>query len=480
MKRKKIKLQSYLVLALVFLFNPNINIIDLLPDFIAYFIIAKMLEKAADCAPYFEEARASALKLAWTTLAKIPAFMLVIFIRGGNTLDRDIFPTVSLIFGIVESILLIPFIKNLYSAFFYLGERTDAKSLIAPFSVSCDGNRKMRPEELRTYTIMFFICKSILFVLPEFFLLSGSTSDGTLKPAPLSRYYPLTLLSALIIGFIMGGIWLSRTKKYIRAIKEEGKYEDSLRLLARSESLEKYEKKLKLRSINNALIFLAAASFFTFNFAFSNTNSVNIFPGFIFAAFFSLAICRMSRHTKKKPKQTLIAAAIYAVIALAYLISSIIFHSKYDYISLVSDKGAQGAYIPVMILSVLEFAAICVLLLSANRLMQDFIRENTGISPELERYGKTEAAYHKELSAKCTVMNSLGILTALAKCVEICLKSTMGVIYSDVNNVPSAIAAPVAPWFGVIVTVFTVLYIGFTIYFTSNLRDECKMKYEMD
>ena len=28
-----------LLLALVFLFNPNINMVDILPDFIAYFII---------------------------------------------------------------------------------------------------------------------------------------------------------------------------------------------------------------------------------------------------------------------------------------------------------------------------------------------------------------------------------------------------------------------------------------------------------
>ena len=39
------------VFALILLFNPNINLIDALPDFIAYFILAKVFLPAADSAP---------------------------------------------------------------------------------------------------------------------------------------------------------------------------------------------------------------------------------------------------------------------------------------------------------------------------------------------------------------------------------------------------------------------------------------------
>ncbi len=477
MNGKKIKLATPIALALVFLFNPNINIIDLLPDFVAYFIIAKFLARAEDAAPYFAEARSDAIKLAWVTLAKIPAFMLVIYIRGGNTLDRDVFPAVSLIFGIVEAILLFAFINHIFSALFYLGERGSAKALISPFPVSKDDKRKMRPEELRAYSLMFAICKCVLFVLPEFFLLSGTTSDGTLKPAPLIRYYAPTLLVALAIGFAMGGIWLSRTKKYIRAIMAEGEYENSLKFLSRSESEEVYQTKLKLRSLSRALIFLAVSSFLSFELALSNTDGVNILPGFLFAAVFVFSLYKMKSHTEKSLKPTLISAAVYSAFSLVYLIISASFHSKFDYINLVSNEEAKSAYIPVMIFAVLEFSAIVVLYLFSNKFIHQFIKENTGLSQNSERYGKTEALYHKELLKKCTLMTSLGILTALSKCVNILLKSTMNVIYSDVNNSVSAVPAPVVPWFGVVVTAFTVLYIGFTLYYTSNLRDECKMKY---
>ena len=78
MAKQKKKEASLIVLALVFLFNPNIQVIDILPDFVAFFIFARLLEKPALMAPYFEEARSSALKLAVISLAKIPAFMLAV------------------------------------------------------------------------------------------------------------------------------------------------------------------------------------------------------------------------------------------------------------------------------------------------------------------------------------------------------------------------------------------------------------------
>ena len=63
--------------ALVLLCNPNIHVIDILPDFIAYFIIFSLLSEAADLAPHFAQARDSAKKLALIGLFKIPAAFLL-------------------------------------------------------------------------------------------------------------------------------------------------------------------------------------------------------------------------------------------------------------------------------------------------------------------------------------------------------------------------------------------------------------------
>ena len=55
-KRKSGGYFPALVISLLLLFNPNVSIIDPLPDFIAFFILARLVERAADIAPHFEEA----------------------------------------------------------------------------------------------------------------------------------------------------------------------------------------------------------------------------------------------------------------------------------------------------------------------------------------------------------------------------------------------------------------------------------------
>ena len=55
--KKQKSIYKTVIFSLIFLFNPNISVIDILPDFIAYFLLARAFLYAADRAPHFEEAR---------------------------------------------------------------------------------------------------------------------------------------------------------------------------------------------------------------------------------------------------------------------------------------------------------------------------------------------------------------------------------------------------------------------------------------
>ena len=88
--QKAKKTYSLLIFAAILLFNPNVNVIDPLPDFIAYFIIARLLIFAENDAPYFAEARSAFLRLGYLNLAKLPALLLIVSIRRVNTLDNDV------------------------------------------------------------------------------------------------------------------------------------------------------------------------------------------------------------------------------------------------------------------------------------------------------------------------------------------------------------------------------------------------------
>ena len=86
---KRVGSIGLIVLSLVFLLNPVVRVVDILPDFIACAIIVRLLYYVADRAPFFEEARADFLKLGFVSLAKIPAFFIISIARNSNTLDND-------------------------------------------------------------------------------------------------------------------------------------------------------------------------------------------------------------------------------------------------------------------------------------------------------------------------------------------------------------------------------------------------------
>ena len=475
MKQTKIKPAPYLFLSLVFLFNPNINIIDFLPDFVAYFILAHLMEKAADSAPYFEEARRASIKLAWISFAKIPAFFLVFFIRSNNTLDNDVFAMAGTVFAVLEIIFLISLIKNISSALFYLGERGSAAALITPFPISKNGQREMRPEDLRTYTVMFAICKCLLYALPEFLLLSGTTSSGVLMPAPLSRFYPITLLISITLGFI-----ISRAKKYVRAILLEGKFTSSLKFLARADSEKKFETKVKLRSVKSSLSLLAISTVFFFKLALKETEMINVLPHFLFGVLFLIALYKLKKHSTASFKPVFFSGILYSVVSLIYFVLSVNFLSKYDYSNLINNPAVKGAYIPVIILAVIEFISFTAFAILSARFVYGFIYSNTGVEPTSERYKRTEAGYHAEIKKKCNIMIGSGILAALVNCIDVILYYNAQKILSDVNDTAVTVITSSVPWFNVIITVSTLFFIGYTVYFTGVLKEECELKYSKE
>ena len=74
---------------LFFLFNPNINIIDVLPDAVGYFLILVSIGKLCDLCPELEDARSAFIRMFWISLAKLPALLLMFLDYGGQCRRAD-------------------------------------------------------------------------------------------------------------------------------------------------------------------------------------------------------------------------------------------------------------------------------------------------------------------------------------------------------------------------------------------------------
>ena len=105
-RNKKVIGTASLLFAVLSFINPNINIIDVIPDFIGAFIIAGYFSYLADRAPYFAEARLAFLKLGLVSLLKIPAVLVMSSVRSTNVSDNDIVVLFAFSFAVVEMIFL--------------------------------------------------------------------------------------------------------------------------------------------------------------------------------------------------------------------------------------------------------------------------------------------------------------------------------------------------------------------------------------
>ena len=473
--KKEHKIYKLLVFSLFLLLNPNFHIIDFLPDFIAYFIIARLLEKAADSAAYFEEARSSFLKLAYVTLAKIPAMILISYIRTKNTHDNDVYALFALVFAILELIYLISAIKNIFDAVFHLGERADAPSLISPYKLT--KRRSFTPEALRSFCFFFAICKCVFYVLPQLFILT-TTNDYGITMAPTAKYYPYMIIATQVLGFILGIIWFVRTKRFVFAVYSEGKFDAALEFMQTDSGRERFLGRVKLRKLKYSLTALAFASFFSLELIFTNLRQINLLPHFLYGIILLYAMHK-SFEFSKKSLPVYISGSAYIVISAICYVFSFRFLNTYGYIDLISEPEAMRYYSPVLLFTLLEAICLLVFLTCSAVSYSGFIHRNTGlIDMESEKYSRADKEYHKGLVTRVYVMFGLGLLAGISKCVNVFLNREISILFSDITDVtkPTFATSPL-PWFGLVVFVTAAIYIGYSLYLTSNLKEEIEMKY---
>ena len=478
-EKKKTKLKGYglIVFCLALLFNPNISIVDILPDFIAYFIVYRMLTRASDRAPYFAEARQAVKLLGWLTLAKLPALILLGGAKNSDAFGNDMMALMSIAFATLELILMIQATRNLFDAFFRLGERTDALSLIRPYPISKSHTRS--PETLRYITYAFAITKCAAYVIPDLFLLTRikDTPAGT-QIITILKGYPMALLITLVLALACGILWLSNMKKYMKAVLTEGLFDASLEKIAAMDPSNSVERKEKLRSLSFSLTLLVIAAIFSLEIRFDNTYEVNLFPHLIFALVILYAAYKLSRHTSGEHKALIGVGAVYAILTLITYVTETHFLIKYGYEALLRDEAARNFYVFVDVFASLEFVTLAVFAILLAIMLRQFVLENTGIEKSDPRYGRMDEEYHSSLIKRSVIFSVLLVVSGAAKLANVISSGAVKEIFSDVSDVTKpVIIAPSIAWIGMVVVFTAIIFIGYAAHYSSTLKEEVEMKY---
>jgi len=464
-------------LGLFFLIVPGVNVYDLFPDFIAYFLFARALSYSADRAPYFAEAKDAFLKLGIVTLIKIPASFAMTFIRSNNAQDADIRSLFSLTFAVIEFILIVKAVRNLFLGFSYLGERTSNCAFIQDFPINKKGTRKMSPDGIRNLTYVFAFYRCLMYFVPELLLLTrGVSAEEYYTTFNVARLYPYTVIFSLVTVLALGIFWKSRLKKHLLLIKQGGGISECSEMLMTEERRIELKESKRVGQMKMGLTALFIASILSVELRLENFYNIDLLPSFVFGFVFMFAISRIASFVGMRNIALGCGGAYTAISFVVYLLDFNFFKDwGYEKISIFPEAKAEyGTLVIVRGIETLLFSALMALLCF---ILIKFIRLHTGIEPSSPHYSRQDSDYHKKLTTYAYISCTFGILSQIARFTDCIFKYFNRNILVDVENSIGTVTQGLIPWFGTVVIIFEALYIASTLYISSTYKEEVYLKY---
>ena len=357
----------FLFIGCIFLCTPNVNLFDLLPDAVGYLLLMLAIRRAGDVFPHFDAAYENFRRLLWISLAKIPASLVMMYITGTNLQERGIITVFAISFAVLEWIFAFPAFRSLFESFIYLGEREGVMCALRTKSGKS-------ADTLSILSMIFLIVKGACSFLPEIVFLSTFEYNGSLDPGAINPvvFYPFLAIVGAILALILGIVWVVSLCSYFNFLKTDEEMQELLETKAQAltPELQALDEKRRQRSF---LFLLTAGFIFAVDPLIGNRDLLpNAFAALsFFFAFTFFTKSSITRHGK-------IFSLLYLVVSVIENVFSASFFAKFKLVDVAFRDAALLRYAPVVLLRLVESGLFLITLLSAMRLLRDFIQTHTG------------------------------------------------------------------------------------------------------
>lgn len=433
---------GWFIAAIIFLVNPCLNVVDVLPDFFGYLFLLRGISKWADLCLAMRGAVANISRLRWFMLLKIVSIFLL-------TLDKGMPVLLTFSFAVIELIYLLPAIGKIFDGMDYFATRFDSKSPTVNVS------------SVRSITYIFFIGKAALTLLPELCSLSSFEYSGLVTAGPqidFADFKNLFIVTNLFFTTLLGILWLVNILPYIRRIATDTPFLTRILTEYNEEIADDRNLFLRRRS-SSAMITATAALVFLPNMWMDNFSIIpNFAVGiFILASYF---------YIKKigKPSKLLPPFAILSVIVgIASFVLNIVFEVIHGIGIVIHRPDAFDAmrfFNYTRILAVFDYIllGVCIVLLFKG-LREIVMNLLTPAPTDDPRIASMNAASVKEMKLKLIVGMAEMIVSLVLNLAYILLRAN---IHDAFWLIPF------------IVTVGSIIYVGVTL---KDFRDKIDFKY---
>lgn len=465
---------NLIFIGLIFLFNPEIAIVDVLPDLFGYLLIAIGLRNLRDLCPHMEFASARFSKMIIVGAAKLFSIAFVFGLTSFDTRPTTIL-LVGFSFAVIELIVVLPAWNSLFDGIIYLSQRT-----VAGVALKSDSHGRDYTTKIKKYTVFFVCAKNALAVLPEFCSLSGQSYDDT--AFDWSRFVGMFRILACMLALMLGVVFLIRAMRYFWRIGADSQFIIALK--------EKYNAEVAVRTglfvhrnIKFSLAVATVASLLSVDLLFSLSgymDILDIIPDFVCGAAFVFVFSVFVRFSPKKAKRGIVVSALYTVISAVSWILNNKFVHEFAYYRIWKDSDAYSEFftlvLPFSIVEGIIFVIIFVMLLSV---IKDLISEHCGYIPDSlpEDYRSSRsAAITKALTGKMIPVAVLAGVVGICNAIAGLMMSIPG--FASGEGRTNIIILSETWW--IITLAFSLLLTAVLWSFLNAVKDEVESRYMLD
>ena len=399
----------YMILGSIFLFNPDVMIIDVLPDFIGYLLILWGIRNLVDLNERFASARRLFFRCLMVGIFQIIGIWFLFSFLGDS--DR---PAMTLILTMLvvagNSVFGILGFKAMFEGFYKVSAQASDDS----YMVSVRKNKKMNEvDRIKIWTYVLFIVRGVFAIMPE---LSSLSTDEYSTVSPMFEHISAMRILSFIPPLIFGIIWLVKTIRFWRRAGKdqtmlpfiENKY---LNEIAPNEGLAIHHA-----FKSSTVAFSAGAILFMPLFI----DSTNFLPGFISALCFAIGIVYCRKFVTGR-RLLIISLSLFGVLSVVSTIIQRWYFGMYamEDVSLFmkTEELASSGIWAVRILTLLEGGCAIFFLIRLFFTYTGIILNYTGLvlseHDDVAYTTRKKEENRKALIRKMIIPFSLGILTEI-------------------------------------------------------------------
>ena len=463
MKARKSNISyGMLAVAFVFLFNPNMAIIDPLPDLLGYVILSIALSKICMISETLYEAKRAIERLIIIDAGKIISIFWVFGIDAVSERNTSLLLW-SFVFAVLECIFVIPAYAKLFAGFSSLGN-------FYP-NTAIHGKKRGKAsytDHIKSFSILFVIFKAILTCLPELTVLTNVSYDEGSRFVNLYRYIGVIRGFCIIPLLAVGIAWLISVIKYFVRISKDKSFTAAVN--------EEYSKKrmtkngaFVIKDVSIATFFMVVASIFGIDFS---LDGINILPDILIVISLAISLFYFSRTAKIKKGFAIVAFSLFAIATLAEDYLRYYFADNFYYNAINKNGEAFGYYLATVIAVAIEGLLLVLVYIAMSRALKAVVSEHTGyvLGKEIESEGEKKQilAVQKRLNKNFSKIIDFAVICALADA----FGSLYGAFYAFLNKSLG--------WMGLLSIICGLMLIGVTVRATSNLKEAVQTKYMLE